>query len=142
MNVQPPSNFRPGVTTVGIRLHINLETFQPLQNCLVRAPSGLAGTTHRLDAVDGITFHIEVDCGVSVCRCWACMSEPLADCGQIHTRLQEGDGSAVPHAVWVKTLANERCDFRAGAVNVFGKNVSNPESRQMRTAMVEEHLCI
>jgi hypothetical protein len=70
------------------------------------------------------------------------VSEPLADCGQIHTRLQEGNGSAVPHAVRVETLANERRDFRAGAVNVFGKDVSNSESRQMRTAMVQENLCI
>src|ERR1035441_6168815 len=142
MNVQSQPNCRPDVTMAGIRLHINSETFQPLQNRLVGAPGGLAGTTHRLDAVDGITLHVEVDCGVSVCRCWACVSEPLADCGQIHTRLQEGNGSAVPHAVRVETLAAERRDFRAGAVNVFGKDVSNSESRQMRTAMVQENLCI
>ena len=76
---------RSGASVVGIRLHINSEAFQPLQNCLVGAPGGLAGTAHGLHAVDGFTLHVEIDCGVSVRSRWASVSEPLADCGQIYT---------------------------------------------------------
>ena len=81
--------WRSGASGTGIRLHINSEALQPLQNGLVGAPADLAPATHGFHAVDGIPLQVEIDGGVSVRGRWAGVPEPLANCGQIDTRLQE-----------------------------------------------------
>ena len=118
------------------RLHINSEVLQPLQNGLAGPPAGFAGSCDWFHTVDGIALHVEIECGTSAGGCWAGVSKPLADGGQVHARLQQGDRGTVSHAVRVQTLPREARDGWPHAINVSGQNVSNAETRQARAPVV------
>ena len=118
------------------RLHINSEVLQPLQNGLAGPPGSFARSHDRFHSVDRVPLHIEIESCISAGGRWAGVSKPLADGGQVHARLQQSDRGTVSHAVRVQTLPREARDGWPHAIDVFGQNVSNAETRQARAPVV------
>ena len=92
------------------RLHINSEVLQPLQNGLAGPPAGFAGSCDWFHTIDRVALHVEIESGISAGGRWAGVSKPLADSGQVHARLQQGDRGTVAHAVRVQSLPREARD--------------------------------
>jgi hypothetical protein len=129
---------RLGATSRQIDCTFDSEILKPFEDGLVGSPGRFARTHHGCDTLDGGALHIQIDGGVSVRGCQAGVSEPLTDCGYVYARLEQGNRSAVSHAMWVQVLSAQGSHFRSGAVYMFGENVSNSEARQRYAPMIQK----
>ena len=64
------------------------------------------------------------------------MPEQMADRGQVNPRFEQGDSSAVPHAVRMEPLLVKGRRIFGGELQTFYKDVANPEAGQRRASVL------
>ena len=93
---------------------------------------------HRLNAFDGFSLHIEINGGIAV-RCVEIgVTQPLTDRRQIHSRLQEGDRCAVPHAMRVEPLGAKAGSGSLSVFQALVQDVPDSETGKWRGPAVLE----
>lgn len=106
--------------------------FQPFKDCVIVTPwlSASSLALHRLNAFDGFALHLKINGGIAVRRVEVGMPQPLTDRRHIHSRLQEGDRRAVPHAVRVEPLGAKTWSGNLGMFQALVQDVSDSETRE------------
>ena len=72
-----------------------LERLQPVKDCAVLSPRSPGAAGDRSYPCDRLALHFKIDFGVSIRCCRACMTQQMADRGQVDAGLEERDRRAV-----------------------------------------------